>query len=178
MGWNLTCQPNRKTDNAVLRSAWNGKFGAPRNGGRSMSGLTLSQAAKALGKSKSTLNRAIKTGRMTAVRNDDGTFSIDPSELYRAFPEPSQNAHQASPTERPRTPISNDLHSRISMLEQLLEKERDTVAREREIAADLKEDRDRWRQQATSLLSDQRKELELQAKRLSWWPWRRNGREK
>ena len=42
------------------------------------------------------------------------------------------------------------------MLEQLLEKERDALAREREVSADLKEDRDRWRAQATGLLSDLR----------------------
>lgn len=140
-----------------------------------MSGLTLSQAAKALGKSKSTLNRAIKTGRLTATRNEDGTFSIDPSELYRAFPEPAQNAHHSSSLERARTPVPDELHSRISLLEQLLEKERDTVAREREIAADLKEDRDRWRQQATSLLADQSQEPAPAplAKHRSWWPWRR-----
>lgn len=141
-----------------------------------MPGLTLSQAAKALGKSKSTLNRAIKTGRLTATRNEDGTFSIDPSELYRAFPEPPQNAHHAPPLERPRTPVPDEFHSRISLLEQLLEKERDTVAREREIAADLKEDRDKWRQQATSLLADQRLEPAPAslAKRRSWWPWQRS----
>lgn len=48
--------------------------------------LTLSQAAKLIGKSKSTLNRAIKSGRLSAIRNDDGTFSINPAELLRAFP--------------------------------------------------------------------------------------------
>lgn len=141
-----------------------------------MPGLTLSQAAKSLGKSKSTLNRAIKTGRLTATRNEDGTFSIDPSELYRAFPEPMQNAHQSASTERPRTPVPDELNSRINLLEQLLEKERDTVAREREIAADLKEDRDRWRQQATSLLADQRPESApaVLAKRRRWWPWQQS----
>lgn len=52
-----------------------------------MAELTLSQAAKLTRKSKSTLNRAIKSGRLSAVRNEDGTFSIDPSELLRVFPE-------------------------------------------------------------------------------------------
>lgn len=121
-----------------------------------MVGLTLSQAAKTLNKSKSTLNRAIKDGRLSAIRNEDGTFSIDPAELYRAFPIPSKNALPERPLERSRTPDLTEFHSRISMLEQLLEKERETSAREREIAADLQEDRDKWRQQATGLLSDLR----------------------
>lgn len=52
-----------------------------------MAGLSLSQAAKATGRSKSTIGRAIKSGRLSATRNDDDTFSIDPSELFRAFPQ-------------------------------------------------------------------------------------------
>jgi len=51
-----------------------------------MAELTLSQAVQLIGKSKSTLSRAIKNGRLSARRNGDGTFSIDPAELLRAFP--------------------------------------------------------------------------------------------
>lgn len=118
--------------------------------------LTLSQAARVVSKSKSTLNRAIKSGRLSAVRNADGTFSIDPSELVRAFPQNEPNSepaeHHEPAIQRPRT----DEASRIAMLEQLLEREREALAREREVSADLKEDRDRWRAQATGLLSDLR----------------------
>lgn len=121
-----------------------------------MSFLTLSQAAKTTSKSKSTLNRAIKTGRLSATRNVDGTFSIDPSELARVFP---QNAPERDSMPRPeQTSERNGAEnlSKITLLEQLLEKEREALAREREVSADLKEDRDRWRSQATSLLSDLR----------------------
>nr|CRY94164.1 hypothetical protein [uncultured prokaryote] len=121
-----------------------------------MSFLTLSQAAKAISKSKSTLNRAIKSGRLSAVRNEDGTFSIDPSELARVFPQHSPEratlTHHEPVLERPRT----EDFSKIAMLEQLLAKEREALVREREVSADLKEDRDRWRTQATGLLSDLR----------------------
>lgn len=121
-----------------------------------MSFLTLSQAAKSISKSKSTLNRAIKSGRLSAVRNEDGTFSIDPSELARAFPKNAEEraplVHHEAHTERSGTEDFN----KITMLEQLLEREREALAREREVSADLKEDRDRWRAQATGLLSDLR----------------------
>lgn len=131
-----------------------------------MAELTLSQAAKALGKSKSTLNRAIKTGRLSATRNDDGTFSINPAELYRVFPEPGKNVLQERLKEPDRTVVSDDLGSRISLLQQLLEREREAVA-------DLKEDRDRWRQQATSLLANQETApaATLQVKPRRWWPF-------
>lgn len=54
------------------------------------------------------------------------------------------------------------LLERIQSLEAMLN-------REREISADLKEDRDRWRQQATALLADQRTTI----KTSKWWPWQR-----
>jgi hypothetical protein len=46
-------------------------------------------------------------------------------------------------------PDGTRLLERIEALEAMLN-------REREVSADLKEDRDRWRQQATALLTDQR----------------------
>lgn len=55
------------------------------------------------------------------------------------------------------------LLERIDALEAMLN-------REREISADLKEDRDRWRQQATALLTDQRLTVSAAT---GWWPWRK-----
>ena len=58
--------------------------------------LSLSQAAKLTGKSKSTINRAIKTGKLSATRHEDGSYSIDPAELSRAFHmEPSDGAKRS-----------------------------------------------------------------------------------
>lgn len=51
---------------------------------------------------------------------------------------------------------------RIQALEAMLN-------REREISADLKEDRDRWRQQATALLTDQRPAPTTYKR----WPWQK-----
>ena len=47
---------------------------------------TLGDAAKAVGKSKTTLHRAIKSGKISAIKSEDGSYSIDPSELHRVFP--------------------------------------------------------------------------------------------
>lgn len=46
---------------------------------------TLGEAAKATGKSKPTIQRAIKSGKISAHRNDDGSYTIDPAELHRVF---------------------------------------------------------------------------------------------
>jgi hypothetical protein len=120
--------------------------------------LSLSQAARLTGKSKSTINRAIKTGKLSAIRHEDGTYSIDPAELTRAFDvEPLESAKR-----RDADPDGTRLLERITALEAMLN-------REREISADLKEDRDRWRQQATALLTDQRTATSAS----KWWAWRR-----
>jgi excisionase family DNA binding protein len=119
--------------------------------------LSLSQAAKLTNKSKSTINRAIKTGKISATRHDDGSYSIDPSELSRAF-----TVEPPAGSERTRLePDDALLRQRIEALEAML-------TREREVSADLQEDRDRWRQQATALLTDQR----TTSKPLRWWRWR------
>jgi hypothetical protein len=47
---------------------------------------TLGQAARAVGRSKTTLNRAIKSGKISAIRGEDGSYTIDPAELQRAYP--------------------------------------------------------------------------------------------
>jgi hypothetical protein len=51
---------------------------------------TLGQAARATGKSKPTIARAIKSGRISALRTETGEFAIDPAELHRVF-QPASN---------------------------------------------------------------------------------------
>ena len=50
-----------------------------------MASLSLREAAEQAGSSKSTIWRAIKSGRMSVTRLDDGGFAIDPAELFRVF---------------------------------------------------------------------------------------------
>lgn len=117
---------------------------------------TLGDAAKAVGLSKTTLHRAIKSGRISAIKTDSGAYSIDPSELHRVFP-------IATPATRSAPFHRNDAEQPSYTLETLrIQLEMQEKERQRERAllqdtiADLREDRDRWRQQATALLADQR----------------------
>ena len=123
--------------------------------------LSLSQAAKAAGKSKSTINRAIKSGKLSATRHDDGSYTIDASELSRVFqigtPGGSEWISSAPQTEPVGTAV---LEAENAALRAALE-------REREITNDLMADRDAWKQQATALLA-------APPKRRSWWPWSRS----
>ena len=53
--------------------------------------LSLSEAATAAGIAKSTIWRAVKTGRVSASRTPMGTYQIDPAELFRVFPATPKN---------------------------------------------------------------------------------------
>lgn len=118
--------------------------------------LSLSQAAKAAGKSKSTINRAIKSGKLSATRHDDGSYSIDASELSRAF---QIGTHAVSSWISSALPVEP---SGTAMLEAENAALRAALDREREIASDLMADRDAWKQQATALLA-------APQKRRRWW---------
>ena len=45
--------------------------------------LTLRQAAKLVGRSERTLARAIESGRLSATRRTDGSYTVDPDEIER-----------------------------------------------------------------------------------------------
>lgn len=51
---------------------------------------TLSEAAAATGKNKATIQRAIKSGKISALKGENGSYEIDPSELHRVFPPATQ----------------------------------------------------------------------------------------
>lgn len=48
--------------------------------------LSASQAAKLVGKSVPTITRAIKKGKLSAEKKEDGGYIIDPAELLRVWP--------------------------------------------------------------------------------------------
>lgn len=138
--------------------------------------LTLRQAAELTGKSKSTLTRAIKSGRLSASRNREGMYVIDPSELARAYPfvkkpEAQHDARHGSPrngeTEADDAAI---LRLRLSLLVDEQDRERTAAERERDqlaaTVADLRMRLDRAEQRIAALV-----DYEAPKKRRSWWKW-------
>lgn len=100
--------------------------------------FSISRAAKETGLSKSTISRAVKSGRISAQKQDDGSFLIDPAELFRVYPrtvaQPQPDArHDAlrNPDEQPTATASNDLEIlkvKLEMTEAMLAREQETVA--------------------------------------------------
>lgn len=92
---------------------------------------SLSKAATVTGKGKSTIHRAIKNGKLSARRHDNGSYSIDAAELYRVFPKESpKETVQRDGMEPVREPVSAELEVlrvRTAMLEEQLGREREAV---------------------------------------------------
>ena len=98
---------------------------------------TLGTAATATGKSRATIHRAIKNGKISARKNEHGQYEIDAAELLRVYP-----AKQANET-------SNGVASR----------QLNTVAIQVEIDA-LKVERERERRQYEDTIRDLRARLD------------------
>lgn len=117
--------------------------------------LTLGQAARLAGVGKTTLTRAIKAGRLSATRRDDGGYVIDPSELSRVYnvtPKTHETVsatndmvHHATPGgDRDATPSAPELTTRLAVAEAELRAMKDMLA-------ELRQSRDDWKAQAERL---------------------------
>lgn len=119
--------------------------------------LTLGQAAKHTGLSKSTISRAISSGKLSVISKETGSYSIDPSELFRVFPRnSSSNSNMERLATHNETPVQHHdtaaLIAEIAGLKAVILKLEDQIV-------DLKQQRDGWQEQAQSsqrLLVDMR----------------------
>lgn len=140
---------------------------------------SANQAAEATGKNVATITRAIKSGKLSATKDTSGAWQIDGAELSRVYPLRTQSLQNLTmqngenPTQRDKLAEDNALREELAALRER-DKLKDTLL-ENYVAqmADLKEDRDKWRQQATNLLASQEAELVVPApvKRRRWWPF-------
>jgi septal ring factor EnvC (AmiA/AmiB activator) len=140
---------------------------------------TLAQAATQVKRSKSSLWRDVKSGKITAIKEDYGAFYIEASELFRVYPETSHEMKQSHHLKRDET----DYEARFMELQALLQLEQERVSeREKQLAdknrhlddlrqqvEDTQKDRDHWRQQATYLLEDKRQTEKTKPKKRWFW---------
>ena len=134
--------------------------------------LTLSQAAKATGKSKSVISRAIDNGKLAATKDDTGVYQIAPPTLFALWPEqqpepPEQNQGNGRTDPEPRSTVQqNALQATIDELRERLEQAEEREAKLLHIVAssqqaaqlthqntderlaELRAERDAWRQNA------------------------------
>lgn len=132
-----------------------------------MEKLSLNKAAKEASVAKSTLLKALNSGRMSAEKNDKGHWQIDPSELFRVFPK-TGSTEQEEPNPTPpenlkKTTENGALEIEVKMLREQIarmdtERERERAQFTDQVEA-LKEQAERQsadHRQALAALTDQR----------------------
>lgn len=107
---------------------------------------SLKQAASVCGKSRSTVHRALKDGKLSGARTDDGAWSIDASELARVFPWDTNGQVKRDSTGTHET--ADLLSVKVTMLEAALETAHETVS-------DLRKRLDKADDRLTALTSQQ-----------------------
>jgi predicted site-specific integrase-resolvase len=115
--------------------------------------LTLGEAAKETGKSKATLSKYIKQGRLSVVEKTEAGFQIDPAEIFRVFP---KNKQLTGKNEQ--TPVNTYLNTEIRLLREMLDSKDDVINDLRERLNMESEER----RKLTLLLSDVRSKAENQ----------------
>jgi hypothetical protein len=127
--------------------------------------ITLLEAAKQTGKGKTTLLKAIKSGRLSATKNEAGEWQLDPAEVFRVYtPVSGSGAHFSALVS---TPVSGDLEA-LKRENELLRQQITNLEGDK---ADLRGERDRLLgvvENQTRLLSHMTERAAEPARR-GWW---------
>jgi hypothetical protein len=124
---------------------------------------SLKQAAEAVGRSKPTILRAIQGGKLSAAKDVNGRWTVDPAELHRVYA-------PAVAVSAPRTDTRTDAEGDAA-LQREVELLREMLAERAEVIDDLRRRLDQAeaeRRQITLALTDQRPPAE---RRKRWWWW-------
>jgi excisionase family DNA binding protein len=108
---------------------------------------TLSEAAKATGLNRSTLFRAIRSGRISAARDEQGQWALDPAEVHRVYaPVASGDAYGAMALQQ-----DAQTDAQVAALRAQLAEMRERLSDRDERLSETRVDRDAWREQAQRL---------------------------
>lgn len=135
--------------------------------------LTLGQAAKETGLSKPSISKAIKTGRLSAVKTGNGEYQIDPVELFRVYPVTSKP--KADTLQKETLGLPNGLQAALDAMRELLgqvEGERDDLRRRLdEEAADRRASAEEVRRLTLLITHQPKPELAIKPSGVSPWLW-------
>ena len=111
--------------------------------------LNLSEAARVSGQSKSTIWRAVNSGRLSVTRTYTGDYQIDPAELHQVFSSGTGEARATPVSVKREVSVKRDA-TELARAETALQIDRLFQAGE-VIRRELDNKRDPWRTQADRL---------------------------
>ncbi len=130
---------------------------------------TLAGAAAAVGLNKTTILRAIKSGKICAQMDEHEHWRIEPAELHRVYPPIASHADSNAAAQREaafEAVAAAELQFKVALTEQRLA----------ELKADLEDmrnQRNAWQAQAERLALTDRREQQAPLQQRSRWWWRR-----
>ena len=143
---------------------------------------TAGQAAEATGKNIATITRAIKSGKVSARKDDSGAWRIEPAELHRVFPLVAQDLRKpemqedASLAQGVQTRMQdNALQIELATLRERIKAQNEILADRADTIADLRARLDREgeeRRRLAAILTDQTPPAApdpVAASRRPWW---------
>jgi hypothetical protein len=137
--------------------------------------VSLAHAANVTGRSRSTILRTIRSGKLSAARDERaGAWAIDMSELARVFPTMANGHDQTGANDQLRTGEADTLATRLAAADARIAEMLEAQRRADDVIGDLRSRLDaetEERRRLTALLTDQR--AATPPARRSWWPWRR-----
>lgn len=113
------------------------------------------------GKSKSVIHKALKNGTISNVGKDESGYKIDPSELFRVFPqngvlergeERNRTAENGVKNGRENAPDVSALAAKVDLLQERLHDKDERIAELKEERDYWKTEKDRWHEQAQRLM--------------------------
>jgi hypothetical protein len=123
--------------------------------------LSGSEAAKAAGVAKSTISKALHSGKLSYAEKRPDGYKIDPAELFRVFPKPSETGSE-KPHSNDWKPDENPEEAATSapVLEAQLEGLKALIAEKERRIADLEADREQLREDRERLVRNHQDERE------------------
>jgi hypothetical protein len=111
--------------------------------------VTIQEATKLTGKSRATITRHISTGKLS--KTDKGIDTAELMRVYGALVDTLDDSHDASFNDSMTTHDASQMHQNSEFIDAL----RAQIELLKDQVADIKTDRDHWRNQATMLLTHQ-----------------------
>ena len=113
--------------------------------------LSLKEAAEAVGKSKQTMMKAVKNGRISAKKDDKGVYRIDPSELFRVYTPiaPTDTQKKGASMQQPKNDQSVSHQQLIEVMQQQIDELKNRLM-------ESEKERRATQDKMTALLTDQR----------------------
>jgi excisionase family DNA binding protein len=134
---------------------------------------TLSEAAKATGLNRSTLFRAIRSGRISAARDEQGQWALDPAEVHRVYAPVASGDASDGAAQHGAMALQQDAQTdaQVAALRAQLAEMRERLSDRDERLSETRADRDAWREQAQRLALPSPLPAPKPERPMTWWRW-------